>query len=148
MNHLVEHLSTRIIGLDLQIEGCPSRGSFVRAAGNAGSGSAGDSRKVSERFDSAVLEAVDYGLAVLGETVRQAIYSYVEMKYQVEREEIPEKLDVFRKASDGLFGAGAKVVEKLIARRLYSRLGLSFVEHEDWTLTKYVDDAKKARGEG
>jgi len=144
---LFKHFSAGIDGLDLPIEGI-FRGGILIHAGNPGSGSVEDSRKVSERFDSAVLEAVDYGLAVLGETVRQAIYSHIGMKYQVKREEIPEKLDVFCRASGGLFGAGAKVVEKLIARRLYSKLGLSFEEHENWTLVEYVNHAKKARVEG
>jgi len=101
---------------------------------------------VSESFDSAVLEAVDYGLSVLGETGRQTVYSFVKMKYQVKREEIPKRLDVFCRASGGLFGAGATVVNKMIAKRLYSRLGLSFIEHEDWTLVEYIEDAKKHMG--
>jgi hypothetical protein len=145
---LVESFPTGIVGLDLSIWGSHQCGSSIHVAGKPGSGSIGDSQKASQTFESAVLEAVDYGLAVLGETARQGIYSYIGMKYQVKREEIPEKLDVFHKASSGLFGAGAGVVEKLIARRLYSKLGLGFEEHEDWTLVEYVNHAKKARGEG
>lgn len=101
---------------------------------------------VSENFDSAVLEAFDYGLSVLGETGRQTVYSYIKMKYQVKREEIPERLDVFHRASGGLFGAGTEVLEKLIAKRVYGNLGLSFIQHENWTLAEYVDDVKKHIG--
>ena len=143
---MVERFPIGMDGLGLSIEESHQSGSSIHLASKAGSGSVEDSQKASQRFDSAVLEAVDYGLAALGETVRQAIYSYIEMKYQVKRQEVPEKLDVFRKASGGLFGAGAKVVEKLIVRKLYSKLGLSFEEHENWTLVEYVDDVKKRVG--
>jgi len=99
------------------------------------------------RFRKALLEAVDYGLLALGERVRQVIYHHIERNYQVKREEIPEKIDAFRKALEGIFGAAAKVVEKLIAKNLYSILGLNFTENQNWTLVEYVNDAKKARGE-
>ena len=99
--------------------------------------------KVSKRFDSTIQEAVHEGLLVVGEIVRQAIYRHIEMKYQVKPGEIHMRLEAFDKALTGIFGAGAKIVEKLIAKRLYSKLGLSFVENENWTLVEYVRDAKK-----
>jgi hypothetical protein len=34
-------------------------------------------------------------------------------------------------------------MEKLIAKNLYSRLGLSFTEHANWTLADYVNHVKK-----
>jgi len=105
-----------------------------------------DSKKASERMDSAVQEAVHEKLLVLGEIVRDAIYNHIETRHQLKREEIPRRLEVFHKALMGIIGAGAKIIEKLIAKRLYSRLGLSFIEHEDWTLVEYVEDAKKHMG--
>ena len=95
-------------------------------------------------FREALLEAVDCSLLVLGESVKQAIYHYIERKYRVKREEIPEKLEILQKASEGLLGAGSKVIDKLIAKNLYSRLGLNFEPHDDWTLVEYVNNAKKA----
>nr|MDO8133463.1 hypothetical protein [Candidatus Njordarchaeum guaymaensis] len=130
-------------GLGAPIESSHPRGSLIHASVNPSSARPENPTKSSERFESAVLEAVDYGLGVLGETVRQAIYSYIDLKYQIKREETPKNLDVFRKASAGLFGAGGRVVEKLIARKLYGMLGLSFTDHENWTLIDYVNDGKK-----
>jgi len=91
-------------GMDSLIESSYPRGSLIDASVNPSSVRPENSTKLSERFQSAVLEALDYGLGVLGETVRQAIYSYIDLKHQIKREEIPENLDVFRKASAGLFG--------------------------------------------
>lgn len=101
-----------------------------------------------KRQDSTILNAVDEGLTGLGENVRDTIYYHVETKFQVRREEIPERLEAFHQALEGLLGEGAKTVEKMIARSLFKRLGLNFEEHDDWTLINYVDYAKKAGRHG
>jgi len=100
----------------------------------------------STALDEALREATDHGLLALGEMVREAIYQRIERTHQVRRDEIPEKLDTFHKALEGLLGAGAKVIEKQIAKNLYSRLDLNFTEHSNWTIVEYFDHAKKAKG--
>jgi hypothetical protein len=94
-------------------------------------------------FRQILLEAVDYGLMVLGEIVRQAIYERIEKDHGLKRAEIPEQLDAFHTALGSVLGAGAKTVEKLIAKNLYSRLGLNFTAHENWILVDYANHAKK-----
>lgn len=100
----------------------------------------------SPRFSGVLLQAVDQALLVPGEMVRVAIYERIERSFQVKREEIPDKLPAFHNALQELLGAAAKVIEKLIAKNLYSGLGLNFTEHAHWTLVEYVDDAMKATG--
>jgi hypothetical protein len=95
-------------------------------------------------FKDILLNAVDYGLLVLGEIVRKTIYERLESNYQVKRADIPEKLEAFHVALAGLFGRRGSVVERLIARKLYSKLRLKFEEHENRTLVDYVNYAKKA----
>jgi len=90
----------------------------------------------------ALLGAVDHGLQVPGEIVRAAIYERIERSYRVRREEIPEKLETFHRALEDLLGAGAKVMERLIAKNLYSRLELNFTEHDRWTIVEYVNHAR------
>jgi len=92
--------------------------------------------------DTALLDAVDYGLLALGEIVRATIYHRIEESYHVRREEIPEKLDTFHKALQELLGGGAEVVRRLIAKNLYNTLNLRFAENENWTLVDYVQNAK------
>ena len=60
---------------------------------------------------------------------------------------IPDRLEAFHKALDGMFGVGAEAIEKVIARNLYSRIGLNFEEHEKWTLADYVNYAEEERCE-
>jgi len=97
-------------------------------------------------FSKDLLEAVNEGVLALGDVVRPAIYQYAERNCQVKHEEIPEKLEAFHKCLEGILGAATKVIEKLIARKLYTKLNLSFEPHENWTLVDYVYHAKKAKG--
>jgi hypothetical protein len=39
--------------------------------------------------------------------------------------------------------AGAKVIEKLIAKSLCTRLGLNFTERASWTLIDYVNSVRQ-----
>ncbi len=100
---------------------------------------------LSKGFDPVVLKAVDESLAVLGETAKGAVCYHLERSFQIRREEIPEKLEAFREALSALLGDGARVVERLIARNLYGRLGLDFEEQKNWTLVDYVNNAAKAK---
>ena len=96
-------------------------------------------------LDGTLLQAVDDGLLVLGQGLRMAIYKRIESTYQVRREDIPDKLLTFHRALQDLLGSGAKMMERLIARDLYSRLGLDFIEHDDWTLIDFMHYAKKVK---
>jgi len=93
-------------------------------------------------FRDILLEAVDYGLIVLGEIVRQAIYERIEKDHGLKRTEIPERLEAFHKALESTLGMSAKTVERLTAKNLYQRLGLNFTPRPEWTLIEYVDHAK------
>ena len=82
---------------------------------------------------SALLDAVDYALLALGEVPRETMYQCIEERYQIRREEIPEKFGLFHVALKGLLGGGAESVRRLIMKRFCSRLGVTFDEHEGWT---------------
>lgn len=98
----------------------------------------------SAAFREVLLEAIDDGLLVPSEIVQAAIHDRVERSYQIRREDIPEKLELFHKALRDLLAAGGEVLEMLNAKNLYRRLDLNFNQHENWTLLDYVDEAEKA----
>lgn len=99
--------------------------------------------KVSESR-SLILEAVDDGLLILGENTRHALYYQIEKRYGIKREEIPYRIDDFHEALENMFGPPCKILEKIIAKEVYSKLGLRFKEHKNWTLTDYLEEAKKS----
>jgi hypothetical protein len=97
----------------------------------------------SMEFSAVLLDAIDEGLLVLGENSRTLIYQYIERKHQVKREEIPERLELFHETLISFFSTAEKILEKIIAGNLYGKLGLSFTEHEGWTLIDYLNGAKE-----
>jgi hypothetical protein len=77
--------------------------------------------------------------------VRDTLYDRFDKKYQLKREEIPERLGTFHDALQVMLGAGARVIETQIAKSLVSRLDMDFTENADWTIVNHFDLAKKNR---
>ena len=76
-------------------------------------------------FENLLLEAVDQGLSVLGESSKLSIYFHLEKSYGVKRQDIPQKTDAFVSAVEKLFGPGAKFIETLVSKGLRERAGLN-----------------------
>jgi len=96
-------------------------------------------------LEEALLQAIDNGLLALGEIVRDTLYDRFDKKYQLKREEIPEKLDTFHRALHVMLGAGARVIETQIDKSLVSRLDLDFTENVNWTIVDYFDFARRTK---
>lgn len=88
-----------------------------------------------------LLEAVDYGSMILGDMVRQTVYGRIENDHGLRREEIPDRLEAFKKAPESMVGVGAKTVRRLIAKNLYQRLGLNSA-HPNWTAVEHVSHTR------
>jgi hypothetical protein len=74
------------------------------------------------KFETAVTEAIDESLSVLGENIKQAIYRQLENKYSIRKEEIPLKIEAFTNTIEFLFGQGAKVIEIGIIEKLHGKI--------------------------
>jgi hypothetical protein len=75
-------------------------------------------------FEKLLLEAVDECLASLGESSKQAIYFHLEKGFNIQRQEIPFKIEAFIFAVEKIFGIGANFLELLILKGLYEKTGL------------------------
>jgi hypothetical protein len=96
-------------------------------------------------LETLLLESIDESLTdLLGRRAREAVYDYLERNRQLARDEIPRRLEDFGKLLNETFGKGHKTIAKVIAKKLYSKLGWTFVEVPDYELTDYLD-AVKAR---
>jgi len=108
-------------------------------------------RRKENDFEKLFIEAVDEGLEVLGESGRQMIFFHLDKSYSIKKREIPKKPEAFATGLEKIFGAGASVLEKLIVKSLYSKLGLKYEDKEDRPFADYVknvketDDAKEVR---
>ena len=96
-------------------------------------------------FDNLLLGSIDDALLSLGESSRQSIYLYYENKFQGNRETIPDELEHFQTALESIFGLGARFIEILIMRILYSKVGqpLDLDNKEELEFIKYIDAARK-----
>ena len=79
-------------------------------------------------FENLLLEAVDQGLSVLGESSKLSIYFHLEKSFGIKRQDIPQKTDAFVSAVEKLFGPGAKFIETLVSKGLCEKAGLKIEE--------------------
>ena len=95
-------------------------------------------------FDRLLVKVLDESFAsILGEIPKRTLYGVLETNHTITANRIPERLDDFTLALETLFGAAAtKVIVRIIARRLYSKLGLTYIDRPDWRLPDYVSEAK------
>ena len=95
-------------------------------------------------FEKLFIEAVDEGLQTLGESGKHMIFFHLEKSYSIKRHEIPQKPEAFAKGLEKIFGAGASVLERLIVKSLYSKLGLKYEDMESRPFADSVKCVKEA----
>jgi len=95
-------------------------------------------------FDRLLLEAVDEGLSSIGGSSKEAIYFHLKKGFNIEKHEIPYKIESFTHAIEKIFGLGANFLEIVIMKRLYEKVGGHFkwYSSKDFTFTEYVAIAR------
>lgn len=95
-------------------------------------------------FDRLLVKVLDESFAsILGEIPKRTLFSVLETNHTIVVNRIPERLVDFTLALETLFGAAAtKAIVRIIARRLYSKLGLTYIDRPDWRLPDYVSEAR------
>jgi len=79
--------------------------------------------KKGNEFDRLLLKTIDDSLKkIFTENAASVIYAFLESNYTLNREEIPEKLDVFEEGLRKFLSTGAVTVEKVILENLCSDL--------------------------
>jgi hypothetical protein len=73
-------------------------------------------------FEEFFLEAVDDAFSMLGSQSKELMYQYLENKYGVEKENIPNKVESFSLAIESIFGQSARLLEIKIMRTLYEKV--------------------------
>jgi hypothetical protein len=97
-------------------------------------------------FNKLLLEAVDEGLASIGESSKQAIYFHLEKRFNVKKQEIPHKIEAFANGIEKIFGLGADFLKILIMKQLYKKVGgsLKWPASKDLTFSEYVAATKRS----
>jgi len=98
------------------------------------------------KFKKLLLVAVDEGLSSLGKSSKQAIYSHLSRKFNISKQEIPERIEAFTGAIEDIFGVGANFLELIIMQQIHDKVGhqAEWQESKDLTFPEYVSAAKKS----
>lgn len=100
--------------------------------------------KLQTEFEKNFLKTVDENLKdIFGETAATLIYSYLETDLSLKREEIPERIDLFKTGLKKFLSTGACVIQKIILERLYESYGLKLQEKQDWKFEDYIDELRR-----
>jgi len=98
-----------------------------------------------ERLDDLLVKVVDETLReVFKEAGTKVIYDFLENSSHLKREEIAEKPEVFSAGLERLMASAAQVIEKLILKNLYSKLGLKVEEKEGYEFSDYIKELRKS----
>jgi len=76
----------------------------------------------SEQFDSFLVESIDETLSLLGKPVKNEFYLQLEVKFKMEKNEIPQRLEEFTDILHRVFGLGASRLEVKFLRNLDSKI--------------------------
>jgi hypothetical protein len=102
-----------------------------------------------DEFNRLLLEVVDEVFSMLGEPAKQVVYKHLEKKFKIRREDIPNEIWMFSRAVEKLFGAGARLIEINIMRRLYEKTDDNFTyypEREELAFTEYISALRRHYG--
>jgi len=82
--------------------------------------------------------------ALLGKRFPKTLHEYLMREYDLPPDNLPCQLDKFVEILDTVFGVPASsTIGWAIARNFYSKIGLRFVENENFRLQDYLEQAKK-----
>ena len=100
--------------------------------------------KVDRKSDAMLLAVVDETLEKVFKGVGvEVIYASFEKNFQLKREDILKNPDVFSAGLEKLLGSAAAVIEKLIVRNLYQRVGLDHAETEGLQFSDEIKELKQ-----
>jgi predicted translin family RNA/ssDNA-binding protein len=101
-------------------------------------------RKELVGWDDSLLSAVDETLKqIFKEEGVAVIYTFFENKYHLKPDEIAWRPKDFSAGLKMLLGSAAPAIEKAILQNLNSKLGLEFVEKEDFEFSDYVTELRE-----
>lgn len=96
--------------------------------------------KTTKDFDKILLEAIDEGLDVLGNGGKYMVFFYLERNCSIKKRDIPKNPEAFIKGLEKIFGVGTSVLEKIILKRICSKLSLKYEEREGQTLIDFLKE--------
>ena len=98
-----------------------------------------------QNFENVLMEAIDEGLDVLGESSKQALYFNLEKTFKINTRDIPYKIEEFTDAVEKIFGKGSRIIEIQIMKCLFKKVRYNvklYPKQKNLTFTEYVTAVK------
>jgi hypothetical protein len=101
-------------------------------------------RNCEKEFSEILVESIDEAFLTLGEKAKSSMYFYLDTKFAISKQDIPERLDDFSDALEQILGLAARQIEILIMKCLNQRVDCTYKWVgpkwlvPDLTFTKYV----------
>jgi len=80
---------------------------------------------------------------LFGETASRILFDYLKRNHHLPIEDICERSEVFFAGLEEVVGAGAKMLERLVLKDLYSKFGLEYEEKEGYKFSDYLKELVK-----
>jgi len=97
-----------------------------------------------EEFDEILFIAIDESISLLGETVKETLVFLLKKQFGIELKDASKKPREFIYAFRAVLGSsGSKVIEDLILKNLYAKLGYAYEKSGEKDFYEYIEEAKR-----
>jgi hypothetical protein len=99
-----------------------------------------NTKKIEDLLSEVVTEMLKQ---VFKEDGAKIIYVFIENSCHLKLEEIAEKPEVFSEGLEKLLGSGRSVIENLVLKSLYRKLGLEFMGKKGYEFSDHIRELRK-----
>ena len=101
--------------------------------------------KISEKFHAEVKWAIEKSITnLLGQQAFNLLYGFLKRRHDISMEEIPYHVEPLFDTLEATLGSqGSRKIGTVIAKEVYNKMGLKFVEMPELRLTDYLNEAKR-----
>jgi hypothetical protein len=99
--------------------------------------------------DELILEAIDKGLSLLGDSPKQALWFCLEKDFNFDRCKVPENLEAFEETLNGIFGLGYRFLLAHFVQNLHEATGENLQSYKTFAECVHGvrEKAENARGQ-
>ena len=100
--------------------------------------------EVHHDVEKIISKAVDRSFSWFGETFKDIVYAELEKKYEIRKQDIPNRIDDFACAIEEICGVGAKLIETKIIQAVHEEIKeyIYIPRGEDLVFTEYVESLR------
>ena len=92
-------------------------------------------------FNEEVTRAIDATLSEIMGDNKKVVYMHLKDHYDIGPREMPYRLPTIIRVLEEMFGVvGTIAIGSDVAKKLYSQLGLRFIEHSNYSLKDYMEE--------